>query len=254
MNQKSPRESLSIVADRNVNAETALSTIMRKSTIPDDELSQNAALYQPPRTLKRLLFLDEIYRAALGTHGVIMQFGVKWGRDLAVFDGLRTIYEPFNISRKIVGFDSFEGFPSVDTKDGADPMIVPGGLSTGARYVEELRGIMEQRQQLDPLPQLQRWEIRKGEGVAQLRQYLEQHPETIVALAYFDFDIYEPTKGCLELLKDYVTKGTVLAFDELNYFKSPGETVALKEVYPLHSIRIRRSERYSGVPSYVILE
>ena len=29
------------------------------------------------------------------------------------------LYEPFNYTRRIVGFDTFEGFPSVDPKDGS---------------------------------------------------------------------------------------------------------------------------------------
>ena len=29
-------------------------------------------------------------------------------------------------------------------------------------------------------------------------------------------DIYKPTKDCLKILTNYVTKGTIIAFDELN--------------------------------------
>lgn len=247
-------QSFPIVAERAINAEAELSRLLRDAPMPDSELVQNASLFMPPRTMKRLMFLDELYRAALPVHGVIMQFGVRWGRDLAVFDSLRTIYEPFNISRKVVGFDTFEGFPSIDKKDGDDPMIVPGGLNTVPEYDRQLENVMHLRQQLDPLPEHKRFEICKGDGVSQLAAYLERCPETIVALAYFDFDIYEPTKGCLELLKPFITKGTVMAFDELNYFKSPGETLALKELFPLSSIRIQRSIQYSGQPSYFIVE
>jgi hypothetical protein len=247
-------QSKPIVAQRNVDAEVALARMMRDAPMPDSELAQNAALYMAPRTLKRMLFLDELYRTALEVHGTIMQFGVRWGRDLAVFDALRTIYEPFNISRNIIGFDTFEGFPSVDPKDGCDPMIVPGGLSTVPDYAAQLANILDLRARLDPLPELKRWEICKGDAQEQLREYLQRHPETIVSLAYFDLDIYEPTKGCLKLLKEFLTKGSVLAFDELNFFKTPGETLALKEVFPLNSVRIRRSTAYSGQPSFFVIE
>jgi hypothetical protein len=200
------------------------------------------------------MFLNEIYQAALTVHGVVMQFGVRWGRDLAIFEGLRTIYEPYNISRTIVGFDTFEGFPSVHAKDGSDAVIHPGAYSTAPGYRDELEEILTIRQTLDPLPHLRRFDIRQGDVLETLPRYLEEHPETIVALAYFDLDIYEPTKKSLELLKPYLTKGSVLAFDELNFVKAPGETVALKEVFPLNSIRVRRSPVYSGQPSYVVIE
>lgn len=246
--------SVKLVPARAGNAEIELSQRLRASSIPDADLAQNAGLFVPPRSLKRLLFLDELYREALPVHGVIMQFGTLWGRDIGIFDSLRTIYEPFNLSRRIVCFDTFEGFPSVHEKDGRDPVIAPGQFATTRGYESELEDVMRLRQQLDPLPELQRYEIVKGEAVTQLRAYLERHPETIVSLVYFDLDIYEPTKGALELLKPFVTKGTVMAFDELNFFKAPGETVALKEIYPLDTIRIRRSTQYSGTPSYFVIE
>ena len=58
-------------------------------------------------------------------------------------------------------------------------------------------------------------ELVKGDAPEGLRKYLDAHPETIVAFAYFDMDLYEPTRECLEILKDYTTKGTVIGFDEL---------------------------------------
>lgn len=247
-------ESTRLVSERTFDAERELSLRLRSSSITDKDLAQNVGLFAPPRSLKRILFLDELYRAALPVHGVIMQFGTLWGRDIGVLDSLRTIYEPFNVSRRIICFDTFEGFPTVHEKDGRDPVIAPGAFATTIGYERELDDVMTLRRQLDPLSDLQRYEIVKGEAVTQLRAYLERHPETIVALVYFDLDIYEPTKGVLELLKPFVTKGTVLAFDELNFDKAPGETLALKEVYPLDSIRVRRSIQYSGTPSYFVIE
>jgi hypothetical protein len=94
----------------------------------------------------------------------------------------------------------------------------------------------------------------RGDAPARLEEYLKLHPETIVALAHFDMDLYEPTKKSLELLRPYLTRGSVLAFDELVSFVSPGETVALREVFGLDRIRVRRSPAYSGHGSYVVVE
>ncbi|MEO8057840.1 MAG: crotonobetainyl-CoA--carnitine CoA-transferase [Burkholderiales bacterium] len=243
-----------LITRRVTEIEESLGRRLRASAIPDVELAHNAALYMPPRILKRVLFLNHLYQLALPVHGVIMQFGVRWGRDLAVFDSLRTIYEPFNLSRRVIGFDTFEGFPSVHAKDGTDSIIEEKRFGTAPGYAEELGSLIAERQSLDPLPDQQRCEIRKGEAGEQLRKYLAERPETIVSLAYFDFDIYEPTKDCLEQLKPFVTKGTVMAFDELNLAHSPGETIALKEVYGLDKIRLQRSRDYSGQPSYFIVE
>jgi len=39
--------------------------------------------------------------------------------------------------------------------------------------------------------------INKGDASVEMK-YLYDNPETIIALAYFDFDLYQPTKKCLE--------------------------------------------------------
>ena len=40
----------------------------------------------------------------------ILEFGTRFGHNLVVFENLRAIYEPFNKTREIVGFDTFEGY------------------------------------------------------------------------------------------------------------------------------------------------
>jgi hypothetical protein len=235
-------------------AEAKLGHLLRNSPIPESELAENSGLFVSPRTVKRLMFFNELYQHALPVHGVIMQFGLRWGRDLATMHALRTIYEPYNATRLILGFDTFEGFPSIHEADGRAEMIQEGVLRVSDNYEDFLRTTFAQRQVLDPLPQVKRFDLFKGDAPVRLKEYLDAHPETIVALAHFDMDLYEPTKKCLELLRPYITKGSVLAFDELLSFVSPGETVALREVFGLDKIRIQRSPAYSGHGSYVIVD
>jgi hypothetical protein len=237
-----------------VSAEAKLGELLKNAPIPQSELAENSGLFVSPRTLKRSLFFNEIYQRALPVHGVVMQFGVRWGRDLATLHSLRTIYEPFNATRVIVGFDTFEGFPSVHALDGDSDMVQTGILAVSKGYEQFLNDVFDQRKILDPLPQVHRFETHKGDAVKQLEAYLKAHPETIIALAHFDMDLYEPTKECLELMKPYLTKGSVLAFDELVSAPFPGETVAVREVFGLDKIRIQRSPMFSGHGSYVVIE
>lgn len=243
-----------VIPDRIIGAEAKLGMLMRSAPIPEAEISENLSLFFSPRILKRVLYMAEIYQRILPVHGVVMQFGTRWGRDISVFDCLRHIYEPFNLSRTVIGFDTFEGFPSVHGNDGTSPFMREGQLGTTEGYVDFLRAVVDSRQQTDPLPGVKRCEIVKGDACVELERWLDAHPEAIVALAHFDMDIYEPTKRCLELLKDRVTKGTVLAFDELNWSVSPGETVALRETFGLSRFAIQRSPRHSGQGSFIVVD
>ena len=58
---------------------------------------------------------------------------------------------------------------------------------------------------------------------------------------------------CLKAIKEHLTKGSIIGFDELNLHDFPGETLALKEVFGLDRYRIIRSP-YSSVQSYIVIE
>ncbi len=111
--------------------------------------------------------------------------------------------------------------------------------------------MLEYHEQESPIAHIKKHQLVKGDASKTVPDYLDAHPETIVALAYFDFDIYEPTKACLERIIPHLTKGSVLAFDELNYATFPGETVALREVLGTNALRLRRSP-FSGYQSFAV--
>ena len=97
-----------------------------------------------------------------------------------------------------------------------------------------------------------KYQLIKGDATVTIKKYLEDNPETIIALAYFDFDLYEPTKTCLEAIKGHLTKGSILGFDELGFHNFPGETLAMKEVVGLDRYAIKRSST-NPLPSYVVI-
>lgn len=243
----------SIVRQEQATNRTMLADLFSNTPLPAEELTRNFGLYLNPADLKKFLFMDEIYRKNIEVHGVIMEFGVRWGQNLNLFQSLRSIYEPYNYSRRIVGFDTWSGFPSVHDKDGNEAYAMKGAYTVSENYRDYLQSVLKNLENESPLEHMQKFELVQGDASKELEKYLEKHPETIISLAYFDFDIYEPTKKCLELIRPYLTKGSVLVFDELNQPKFPGETVALKEVFGLDKFSIRRSF-YSHYQSYVVIE
>ena len=197
--------------------------------------------------------MDFIFRQILEVQGVVMEFGTRWGPNSALFSALRGIYEPFNRHRKIIAFDTFTGFPSVAEEDGNSELMVPGQLFTADNYEEYLNQLLAIHESLNPLSHIKKFEVCKGDAIVELEAYLKRNPETIISLAYFDFDIYEPTKKCLQLILPRLVKGSVIGFDELNDPDSPGETLALMEVIGLNNIRLKRF-RYASRVSYYIVE
>lgn len=229
----------------------ALAALREESPLPPHELQLNLGLFLNADVLAKILFLHELYRKILPVHGAIVEFGVRWGQDLALFEMFRNIHEPHNVTRRIVGFDSFEGFPSVHHKDGTADQVFAGNYPVTTGYDEFLAKLLSfhQSSSLRRNP----FELVRGDATETFERYLESHPETVIALAYFDFDLYEPTKRCLELLMDRVTKGSVIGFDELSADVFPGETVALREVLGLSTYGIRQLQIFPRA-SFVVID
>jgi len=225
----------------------------KETPIPDNEILDNLGLFINRQNLSRILFIHELFQKIINVNGVIMEFGIRWGQNLSLFQSLRGIYEPFNHNRKIIGFDTFSGFPSIDQKDGRAEIISEGSFSVSPNYKEYLERIMTYHEKESPISHIKKYELVEGNAISTLKKYLQNNPETIVALAYFDFDIYEPTKKCLELIIPHLTKGSIVGFDELNHHVFPGETQALKEVFGISKYKIIRSP-FSSTSSYMIIE
>ncbi|MFX1256303.1 MAG: crotonobetainyl-CoA--carnitine CoA-transferase [Promethearchaeota archaeon] len=224
-----------------------------KSPIPASEILQNLGLYINRQTLSRILFMHELYLKIINIHGIIIEFGTRWGQNLALFESFRGIYEPYNYSRKIVGFDTFEGFLSLNKKDGDTKVSQVGAYSVTENYEEYLTSILNYHESESPLSHIKKYEIIKGDVMITFKEYLDKNPETIVSLVYFDLDLYDPTKKCLELIESYLTKGSVIGFDELCFKDFPGETIAVREVLGLDKYKIQRTP-LNPFPSYVIIE
>jgi hypothetical protein len=229
---------LSSLSER--EAQTQLAALLKSTPLPDDELLPNLGLYLTSKGFSRLLFFYEIYQKILHTHGIIAEFGVRWGQTLSAMAALRGIFEPFIRHRKIVGFDTFAGFRGISDKDGTRCQNTDGSFSVGAGYERHLDQVLALQEALNPIGHLKKYELVKGDACETIPRYLKDHPETIISLAIFDFDIYQPTKVALQAIKPHLCRGSILVFDELCDDYYPGETVALNEVFGLNNCRIKR--------------
>lgn len=252
---KTEHNAIVLTAQSEEEAFAALATSLRQSGLPPGEILGNLGLFMPSKHLARLLFFRDIYPLIVNTHGIIVEFGVRWGATLALLSNLRSIYEPFNRHRRIVGFDTFDGFKGVSKEDGpgAGSRFRDGDFSVSASYDQELANILSLHEKTNPMSHLKRFELVKGDAVQTVPTWFDAHPEAVVSLAIFDFDIYAPTKAALLAVKPRLFKGSVLVFDELADDVFPGETVAVQEVLGLNNLRIQRLPSVSRV-CYAVIE
>lgn len=206
-----------------------------------DKLS-SFARFIPRQALATFLVRERLFQEIRNVHGHIIECGVFRGGGFFSWSHFSAIFEPYNHVRRIVGFDTFEGFPSVGDDDaGGDlPYKHAGGLATHA--AEEIREATRLHDLNRPLGHISRNELVIGDACETIPRYVDENKHLVAALLYLDFDLYEPTKIAIESFWPRMPKGSVIAFDELNQEEWPGETMALMDSIGIETLRIQRFE------------
>jgi hypothetical protein len=207
------------------------------------------------QALTKFIARLEIFKLQQDINGSIVEVGVHRGASLMSWAHFSSILEPVNYLRKIIGFDTFEGFPEVGIKDskGVSEHLKKGGFSCDESPELDLLNainIFDVNRLMNHIPKC---EIIKGDVSKTLPQYLEENPHLLVSLLHLDADLYEPTKTSLQLLLPRMPKGAIILFDELNMKLFPGETLALLEILPINKYSIRRFS-FATSMSYLVIE
>lgn len=212
----------------------------------------NFPKYVRLQSLTRLLTRYEIFKKIVDVKGSIIECGVFRGAGVMTWANLSTIVEPANFMRKVYGFDSFDGFPTIAPEDHSETnRIVAGGLR--ANCYEELTGLVEAFDSNRYLGHLPKVELVRGDATQTIPQFVERNKHLVVSLLFLDFDLFEPTRVALEAFIPRMPRGAVVAFDELDHPAWPGETVAVMQTLGLPTLRLKRLE-FDPYVSYATLE
>lgn len=214
-----------------------LEEILNTNLIPNEHKINNLGLFLKTGSLSHILFVNEVYRLIKDLPGVIMEFGVWYGQNQILFENLRAIYEPFNKLRKIIGFDTFSGYPNEykTEKENLNQSLNENIYSINEDCFNLINKTVEFHQKNNILPQKLINELVRGKVEDTLEIYLHKNPHTIISLIYLDLALYKSTKYVLEKIKPYLIKGSVIIFDEFNHPEFVGDTLAFREV--LHDVQ-----------------
>ncbi len=207
---------------------------------------RNFAKYVPRQSIARFLCQIEIFKRQLEIKGSIVECGVHHGGGLMAWAKLSSTFEPYNYHRKIIGFDTFEGFPSVDELDGNGDSVHIGAFSENYDTYNELLECVTAYNSNRFINEIDKIELIKGDASKTIPKYVKDNQHLLVSLLYLDFDIYRPTVVALEEILPRMPKGAIVAFDEVNNSDWPGETMAMMETMGL---KLGRLENFSFEPN-----
>jgi len=208
---------------------------------PDEILLTNFGLFSRASALAKIFFLHEAYQLIQRLPGDIYVFGVWLGQDMVLLESMRAMLEPYNASRTLVGFDTFSGYQGISEKDSVSDVIKQEGYGVPASYADYLEKLLAYHRSENAMGHVVRHRLVVGDVSKTAANYVQEHAESIVALAYFDMALYEPTIAALKAIEGRLISGSVIAFDELNDPRYPGETQAFREWINQRDYKIIRS-------------
>lgn len=210
--------------------------------------------YISRQSLTKFIARHEIFTKQLEVNGSIVEVGVHRGTSLMTWAHLSSILEPVNYLRKIIGFDTFEGFPAIAEQDrsGTSFHLKQGGFKVETTAEEELNGAIALFDSNRLMNHISKVELVRGDASETIPAYLDKNPHLVVSLLHLDADLYAPTRVALEAFLPRMPKGAIVVFDELNMDLFPGETLAVMETMGLDQINLKRFP-YATSLSYTVL-
>lgn len=205
-----------------------------------DEQFLNFTKYVRRHELARFMVQYELFKKIADIKGSIVECGVYQGAGVMAWAKLSETLEPYNFLRKVYGFDTFEGFPSIASEDltGTGAVAKVGYLKPETNVYEELKDCIAALEDTRLLKHQEKVTLIKGDAMLTIPEFLKANQHVLVALLYLDFDIYEPTLLAIKEFLPRMPKGSIIAFDELNDPKWPGETRAMLEALNINQYKL----------------
>jgi len=184
------------------------------------------------RELANFVSHYELFKPTIDLPGCIVEFGVSRGGSFFTWAKLLETFCTGDRSKKVFGFDHFEGnqhFVEEDGKliPGAFQKVV-GGFKAPKEAIEELNSIANDD---NFVPGNRRSNLIIGDLMETLPDFLTENPGLRISLLHIDVDLYEPTKFLLEQVMPLVVTGGVVILDEYGLIPWQGETKAVEEYF-----------------------
>ncbi|UVD74230.1 class I SAM-dependent methyltransferase [Leptospira borgpetersenii] len=234
--------------------QSKLADLYNSSKLTTEDKLSNFPRFVNRRDVAKFLNRYEIFKKILNVHGSIVECGVNLGAGFFSWLHFSTIFEPYNHNRRIIGFDTFEGFQNVAEEDRSGNYFETENWKdfAGKQSHEEILNSCRIHNENRTLSMIPKMELIAGDATITIPNYVNVNKHLIVALLHIDFDIYTPTKIALESFKSRMPKGGVIVFDEINDAKAPGEAIALFDSIGVKNYFLHRNSFDSNV-SYIVL-
>ena len=249
--QKSPHESsvISYSSEDSLRARSELFERLKAYQATTEETERSLGLFLRGSLLARIFAIREAYEKIVDLPGCIFDIGTWRGQTAVVCENLRAIFEPLHLNRRIVCFDTFEGYKGFSGKDKSTALHKEGTYGVEqdyATYLQELLCLHEQSNAMGHNHGKHR--VIKGDCRETVKDFFAEHSNEFVALAFFDVNSYDPTQKCFDMVYQRLVPGGVICLWQLTRNIIPAEgMVYAQEILGKYKHTIHRSKFYPGL-------
>lgn len=248
---KSEHESTAITysSDDSMDARSELFAIMKSYPATPEETERSLGLFMRGSLLARLFAIRELYEKVVPLPGIILDVGTWRGQTAVVCENLRAIFEPLHFNRRIVAFDTFEGYCGFSAQDKATALHREGTYRVETDYAELLKQILVVHERNNAMGHNHgKHRVIKGDCRKTLPDFFREFPHEIVSLAFFDVNSVEPTQESFKAVYQRLVPGGIVGFWQLTRDAIPAEgTVYASQILNHYQHVIQRSRFYPGL-------
>jgi hypothetical protein len=234
-----------------IEARQQIFDMMNNYKSTDEEKERSLGLFMRGSLLARIFAITEIYKQIVQLPGIIFDIGTWRGQTAVVCENLRAIYEPLHFNRRIVCFDTFEGYAGFSDKDKATDLHKDGTYGVGGDdYAEFLRQLLVLHERSNAMGNYNgKHKVIKGDCRVEIPKFFEENPSEFLSLAFFDVNAYDPTLKAFEDVWDRLVPGGIVAFWQITRgaaVQAEGRVYA-ENILTKIPHAIRRTETYPGL-------
>jgi hypothetical protein len=236
MSTKKPRSEYRNISENasqhEINTCQQLGELFEAKNLPTWDKLQSFPKYIRRQEISYFVANYELFKLILNVKGSIFYFGVYEGGGLMTYAHLSAAIEPYNHTRRIIGFDTFEGYPEIKAEDQTHnkkfKTLTKGGFSANALdELNQITGLYDANRALNHIPKIQNI---KGDIMETLPSFMASNQQTVASMIILTVNLYHPTKLALETLYPRMPKGGVVVIHSINEEFYPGATRAFFEV------------------------
>jgi hypothetical protein len=254
---KPEHESIAIsFSDQNsLQARSTLFSLLKSYPATDSETERSLGLFLRGSLLARIFAIRELYEKIVMKPGIILDLGTWRGQTAVLCENLRAILEPLHFNRRIVCFDTFDGYVGFSDQDKSTELHRDGTYRVGTEYSVFLTRLLSLHEQSNAMGHNHgKHKVIKGDCRITLPKYLEENDNEIISLAFFDLNSYDPTQAAFDHVFKRLIPGGILAFWQLTRDVIPAEGKVYNQAILNHCQHsIHRTQFYPGL-CYLVKE